>query len=111
MTETVNGGASQDGRVAVHRMVQAGHRAQLVQVQAALNCSRQTSNLLCGRWVNNGLPAKARAEFGRRNLRTLARFGILVPTGETARSGHRAYYTMPDARGVSLALREHGFPG
>jgi hypothetical protein len=101
----------QAGRLAVHSMVRAGLEAELIQVQAALDCSRRTSGILCGRWVHNQLPASAQPTFGRRNLRTLARFGIIVPTGETARSGQRAYYTLPDAAGVSSALRDLGWPG
>jgi hypothetical protein len=104
--------ARTDGRLAVHRMSQEGHRPELVQVQAALNsCRRTGSDEVCGSWVISELPADAQPRFSRRNLQTLARYGVLVPTGDVVRGGHRRYYRLPDAVGVSRALRELGWPG
>ena len=40
------------------------------------------------------------------NFRKLVAYGILQKDGESSRGGRRAYYTMPDIKGVEKALRE-----
>jgi hypothetical protein len=44
------------------------------------------------------------------NLRVLSGYGLLVKVGETTRGGKRAYWWMPDRRGVEQALEELAAP-
>jgi DNA-binding HxlR family transcriptional regulator len=43
-------------------------------------------------------------------LRPLAAEGLLQRVGDPTRGGHRAYYRMPDRKGVEEALRELEVP-
>ncbi len=42
------------------------------------------------------------------NLRTLSALGLLKMV-HTTRSGNRAYYTMPDSKSITKALKEFGY--
>ena len=56
-----------------------------------------------GAWVMNGL--RTQGITPPNNLRTLSSIGLIKLAG-TARGGKRAYYTIPDLRGLSDALRK-----
>ncbi|MHB8280373.1 MAG: hypothetical protein ACYDIA_22385 [Candidatus Humimicrobiaceae bacterium] len=58
-----------------------------------------------GSWVLRKIKEKGEIYPLGPGLRTLVAFGILKRT-ETARSGRRAYYVMPDPNGVERALKE-----
>jgi hypothetical protein len=59
-----------------------------------------------GAWVMQGL--RAGGITPPNNLRTLSSIGIVKLT-ETTRAGNRAYYTIPDLKGVARALKDLGY--
>ena len=76
-------------------------------VQATLKTAQATQGDFAGAWVL--IQAKERGVNWFPNLRILVAYEILKKEG-TARAGRRAYYTMPDIKGVEKALKElkHG---
>jgi hypothetical protein len=59
-----------------------------------------------GAWVMQGL--RAQGITPPNNLRTLSSIGI-VKLVATTRAGNRAYYTIPDTKGVGRALKDLGY--
>lgn len=82
------------------RQLAVEHPDWIPAVAGSLICS-ESSGRFAGSWVF--LKGATRPQ----NLRPLVRYGILRREDVT-RSGHRAYYTMPDAQGVRRALLEMG---
>jgi hypothetical protein len=64
---------------------------------------RKESGKFAGAWVMQGL--RAQGIETPNNLRTLARLGLLTLLS-TARHGNRAYYTIPDPKSITKALKE-----
>lgn len=64
----------------------------------------QYGGRFAGRWVLQRLKTGPGQERWKPGLRLLAGYGLLVKDGESTRGGRRAYYRMPDWRGVRLAL-------
>ena len=72
-------------------------------VWATLETAKNTRGDFAGAWVLNRAKEKGVNWFP--NLRILVTYGVLQKEG-TARAGRRAYYTMPDQKGVETALQE-----
>lgn len=81
------------------------HPNWLPIVETSLECAKEHGEF-AGSWVLNEAKKKGIKWFP--GLRMLVRYGILKHE-DTTRGGRRAYYTMPDPRGVEKALRELGF--
>ncbi len=77
-------------------------------VRECLLLARQSKphGKFAGAWVMNGL--RAQGIKLPNNLRTLAKYGIIINVG-TARGGKRAYYTLADPKGTGKALKDLGF--
>lgn len=89
------------GYKAVKRMIQ--ERPHLLPVaRICLDMARQTGNDFAGAWVFDRLKAEG---IRMSNLRPLSSYNIIKKTG-SARSGTRAYYSMPDIGGVEKAVKE-----
>ena len=65
---------------------------------------RKDTGKFAGAWVMQGL--RAQGIPSPNNLRTLARLGLLTRLN-TSRHGNRAYYTIPDPKAITKALKEH----
>jgi hypothetical protein len=72
-------------------------------VHACVSLAEQTNGDFAGAWVLR--EAQKLGVMWFPNLRSLASYGILRRTDVT-RGGRRAYYTMPDIKGVKAALGE-----
>jgi hypothetical protein len=64
---------------------------------------RKDEGKFAGAWVMQGL--RAQGIETPNNLRTLARLGLLKLLS-TARHGNRAYYTIPNPKAITKALKE-----
>src|SRR2546422_9842029 len=75
----------------------------LAVVKACVNLAEHTHGDFAGAWVLEEARKSGVEWFP--NLRSLVSYGILRRTDVT-RGGRRAYYTMPDIKGVRTALGE-----
>ena len=92
------------GYTAVKRLARE-HPDWILIVEACLEEAKQINGEFAGAWVLERTKGRGINWFP--NLRLLVSYGILKREG-TARGGRRAYYTMPDPRGVETALKELG---
>ena len=92
------------GYTAVKRLARE-HPDWILIVEACLEEAKQINGEFAGAWVLERTKGRGINWFP--NLRLLVSYGILKHEG-TARGGRRAYYTMPDPRGVETALKELG---
>lgn len=89
------------GYKAVKRL--AHERPELLPiVRVCFDMAKTTDNDFAGKWV---LKKFVDTDIKLSNLRSISSFGIIVKTG-SARGGTRAYYSMPDIKGVEKALDE-----
>ncbi len=75
-------------------------------VESCLEEAIQVNGEFDGTWVLER--AKKRGINWFPNLRLLVSYGILRHE-DTTRGGRRAYYTMPDPKGIEVALKELGY--
>lgn len=75
-------------------------------VESCLEEAKHENGEFAGAWVLER--AKRRGINWFPNLRLLVSYGILRHE-DTTRGGRRAYYTMPDPRGIEMALKELGY--
>lgn len=90
------------GYTAVKRLARE-HPDWILVVEACLEEAKQINGEFAGAWVLERAKQKGRNWFP--NLRLLVSYDILKHE-DTTRGGRRAYYTMPDLKGVEKALKE-----
>lgn len=72
-------------------------------LRECLSAANQSGGRFAGAWAMQRL--RARGVTSPNNLRTLSKIGLLKLLS-TSRAGNRAYYSIPDPKGITRALNE-----
>lgn len=87
----------------------AYERPEWVPVLRAACATARTAEDFSGDFAGSWVLSKLKEQTGTGwlpGLRTLATYGLIEKSGESTRGGRRAYYRMPDRRGIETALQE-----